>query len=153
MFTSVGKICGRSIASCAVLVAGACQVYTPVAVAPTIAGSDVRVTLTERGTATLYGPLGSGATQLEGKVRGVTDSSFSLAVTQVRRLSGVEETWNGEPFTLKQSDIATVEHKQTSVTRSLLLAGGVIGGAILAGRLGTGDQTGTLGGTSPPTQR
>lgn len=140
----------KSIATSALVLCGACQVYTPVSLGPSASGNDVRVTLTDHGTLVLYGPLGTGARQVEGKIQGMTDSTLTLGVTQVTRLTGVEENWKGEQFTFNRNDIASVERRQTSVPRSVLAAGAIVGGAFLATR-GTqgGDASGGPTGGPP----
>lgn len=121
----------------------ACQAYTPITVTPTTANQNVRVTLTDPGAALAYGPLGSGAKIIEGRLQSVTDSTLSLAVSQVTRLGGDDEARGGDVVTLARSNIASVEQKKTSVGRSLLLAGAIAGGAIIvAHSIGSGDQAG-----------
>lgn len=120
----------------------ACEVYTPVTVSPTQAGTNVRVTLTDQGTAMLASMLGTSAKQVEGSVSAVSDSTLRLAVTEVTRVDGNQEGWKGEPVTISRNVIATIERKQTSVARSVLVAGAIVGGAMLATRGGTGSQVG-----------
>lgn len=129
----------------------ACQVYTPVVVSPATAGTEVRVTLSDQGTASLGNSLGYGAKFVEGRLTTLTDSTVGVAVTQVTRISGIDETWKGEAVTVPRSGITTIERRETSVTRSLLVAGAVVGGALLAARAGTGSQVGSPGGGPPST--
>lgn len=123
--------------SVAVLACMGCQVYTPLTLAPAMTGTPVRVTLTESGQVANSTMLGGAATRLEGSVSAVTDSTVTLAVTDLTRLNGGEETWKGEAVTVRRSEIASVERKQTSVTRSVLMAGAVIAGAYLATKSGS----------------
>lgn len=133
----------------------ACQAYTPISVTPATAAQDVRVNLNEAGMAASFGRLGSGAASMEGRLQNVNDSTLSLAVTQVTLSGGDDEARSSESVTIPRSQIASVERRQTSVPRSLVAAGAVIGGAFLVARaLGNGDQTGSArGGGGPPTQK
>lgn len=135
--------------SVAVLACVGCQVYTPLTLAPTMTGTPVRVTLTESGSLANSVMLGGTAMRLEGNVSAVTDSTVTLGVTDLTRVSGAEETWKGESVTVRRSDIASVERKQTSVTRSIVLAGAVVAGAYLATKSGSSGEAilnGTGGG-------
>ncbi len=133
----------RKATAASVLFCGACQVYTPVTAATPSTGTAVRITLTEQGTASLYGPLGTGARQIEGSVHAVSDSTITLAVTSVERLNGADEQWNGETYAVPRNDIATVERKQTSVSRSVIVVAAIVGAAYLATKSGSsGDVSG-----------
>lgn len=121
----------------------ACQAYTPITVTPATATQDVRVTLTDAGAALTAGALGSGAMVIEGRLQSVTDSTLSLAVTQVTRAGGDDEARSGESVTLARSNIASVEQKRTAVGRSLLAAGVIVGGALLVAKsIGGSEQIG-----------
>lgn len=96
-----------------------------------------------------YGSLGSGVQVIEGRLQAVTDSTLSVAVTQVTRFGGDDESRGGESVTLARSNIASVERKQTSVSRSLLAAGAIAGGALLLAKsIGSGEP-GAAGGGIP----
>lgn len=128
-----------------------CQAYTPVQVAPSLAGETVRVTLTDQGTAQLASLIGVGAATLDGRVAAAPDSAIDLDVSAVTRIFGAEETWKGERVRVPAADIARVETVRPAVVRSVLLAGAIVGGAILAGRaFGGGHATGGAGTTPPP---
>jgi hypothetical protein len=140
---AIGTALTNVVASLGVVGLAACQVYTPIAVSPAGVGTEVRVTLTDQGMATLAPTIGASARQMEGHITAVTDTSVTIGVTDLTRFNGVEETWKGEPVAIRRSDIATVERKQTSVARSIVLAGLIIGGtAAIAASLGSGNQTG-----------
>jgi len=112
---------------------------------------NVRVTLTDAGTAQLAQLLGGGTASLKGRVTAVTDSTIALATSSVTRLSGTDETWNGEPVVLPRQDIASVSAEHVSVARSLLAAGALIGGAYAVTRAGAGSGVAGGGRTPPPT--
>lgn len=132
----------------------ACQAYSPISVTPATMSQDVRVTMTNTGMATSYGSMGSGIASMEGRLRSVTDSTLSLSVTSLTRSDGGDEARANEDVTLSRSNIASVEHRQTSVARSLLVAGAVVAGSILVARaIGNGDQTGGRGNQPQPVQK
>ncbi len=132
----------------------ACQVYTPIDAAPHAVGADVRVTLTDAGMRALSQPLGVGAAQVQGRLSDATDSTLTMDVTELTRLNGVDENWNGERLTIARGDIATVERRQLSVVRSVLLAGAVAGSAFLVAKsAGGASQSGRVGGGPPAGQQ
>lgn len=144
----------RSLTAGALLLCGACQAYTPVSVAPGNDGQNVRVTLTSSAVTAPHGAFGSGVGQLEGDLRDVTDSTISLSVTSVLRAAGSDEAWNGERITLPRTDIALVERRKTTVARSFLAAGAVLGTVVLIGRsINGGDASGGVGRSSPPVRK
>jgi len=71
-----------------------------------------------------------------------------LSVRKVSREGGIEDSYAGEPLTLMRRDYESVATGRTSVSRSLLLAGGIIAGALLLGR-GAGDLFGGDSGGHP----
>ena len=124
----------------------ACQVYTPISLSPQTQPTTIRVTLNEGGSYKLQPSLGANASQLEGQLLGVTDSTLSIKITELTRVSGADETWNGEPVTVPRDDISLVEHRTTSVARSVLVAVAIVGVAIAAGNV-----SGTSSGAPSPT--
>ena len=138
----------RAVAPAVVLLCAGCQVYTPISLSSQVAKDDIRLTLTDQGAVDLAKALGVGATQLEGHIDAVTDSTIVLRITELTRLSGSDEKWSGEPVPIPRGDVATVERRTTSVARSLVLGGAIAAGAILAGTVagsveggsGTGQQ-------------
>lgn len=88
------------------------------------------------------------ARTLDGILQSVNDSSLALSVQRVSRESGIEDTYAGEPLTLLRRDYESVATARTSVSRSLLLTGGIIAAALLVGH-GAGDLFGGGGGGPP----
>ncbi len=132
------------------LLCTACQVYTPISLSPQTQPTTVRVTLNDGGSYRLQPSLGANASQFEGQLLGVTDSTLSIKITDLTRVSGVEETWNGEPVTIPRDDISLVEHRGTSVARSVLAAAAIVAVAIAAGNV-TGTSSGAPSPTTPGT--
>lgn len=139
-----GFVAGVLLSCCA------CQTYMPVALSPDAAGGNVRVTLTSAGSAASFGKLGSGVGQLEGRFGALSDSALTMSVVQVNRLSGSEDGWDGESVTIPRSDVASIERRRTSVSRTLLLAGAIVGGTFwISQSTGAGTQSGSSGGRPP----
>jgi hypothetical protein len=134
------------LAAVALLSCAACQIYTPVSVTPAPHGQEVRITFAAAGATALQGNIGAHVTQLEGALQDANDSAIVVLVSHVTRTGGIEEVWDGEGVTLSRANITTVETRRTSVSRSLLAAGALVGGAILVSRaVGAGDQSGGSG--------
>ena len=131
----------------------ACTEYVPVRgeIEPA-SNARVRVTLTDQGSIDVAPRIGLRARTLEGMLQASTDTSLTLSVTRVSREGGIEDSYVGEQLTLSPRDYDAVERGKTSVRRSLLLAGGLVAGALLiatgSGQLGGGD-----GGKKPPPTR
>lgn len=138
----------KAIAPVVAVCCAGCQVYTPVTLASQAPAGNIRLTLTDQGAVNLAKALGGGATQLEGHVEGVTDSTIVIRVAELTRLTGFDEKWSGEPVSVARGDVATVERRSTSLVRSLLVGGAIVGGAVLAGSVAGS----AIGGssTSPP---
>jgi hypothetical protein len=131
----------------------ACTEYIPVRGAVDAASSPaVRVTLTDQGTVDVAPRIGLRASTLEGLVQSMTDSSLSLTVRKVSREGGIEDSYEGEHLTLLARDYGAVETSRTSVSRSLLLTGAIIAGALLAAK-GATDLSGGKTGGNPGSTR
>jgi len=127
----------------------ACTEYVPVrGGVDASAQPAVRVTLTDQGTIDVAPRIGMRAETLEGVLESVSDTSLALSVRKVSREGGIEDSYAGEPLTLMRRDYESVATGRTSVSRSLLLAGGIIAGALLLGR-GAGDLFGGDNGGHP----
>jgi len=140
----------RAVAPAVALLSVGCQVYTPVSLSSQLSNDDVRVTLTNDGTVNLARALGVGASQLEGHIDSVTDSTIVMRITELTRLSGSDETWSGEPVPIPRTSVATAERRTTSVARSVLLSGALVAGAVLAGTVAGSAQGGSTSGPIKP---
>ena len=119
----------RSLLLAAVL--SGCYVTVPLA-NPTRPepGTKLVVQLTDAGADDLARYLGPGVAQVDGRLLQASDTGLQLAVSQVSMRSGQEQFWKGEAVTLPRATIATVQQRKMSTTRSALLAGIIIAGAI-----------------------
>jgi len=142
-----------AVSAAAVLTVG-CYTYTPISSSAVPANQKTRVNLTEEGSfavARFIGPYGN---SLDGRITQTDDSGFVMAVSQVTRRTGVEESWRGEPVRVPRSAVASVSMPKLSRTRSALVAGGVIAVALgLATTLGGGSILGRNGGSTGSGQK
>lgn len=155
----VGSICkggrrAKAVVTLALLAnLVACAEYVPVRGSiDVMATPQVRVTLTDQGATDVASRIGQRARRLEGVLLAMTDSSLTLSVRKVSREGGIEDSYAGEQLTLATPDFDAVEQGRTSVRRSLLLAGGVVAGALLIAK-GAGDLSGGGSGKKPPPTR
>lgn len=112
----------------------ACYGYVPVA-QPPAAEAQVRVTLTDAGTATMVGAVGPSIELIDGRLVRADADSVVLGVTQTTSRRGVESDWRGERIAVPRSGVATVEARRLSRVRTALaVAGGVA--VLVAGAVG-----------------
>lgn len=140
-----------ALTAASLLVSTACQVYTPVQLSPSLAGKDVRVTLTQMGATDLASTLGSPAESVEGRLVSASDSALVVQMKSLLRMNGVEDSWNGESVRIPGNDVSRIETSRISTSRSGILAAAIIGAAYFAGRSfikGNGEATPSHG--QPP---
>ncbi|HET9634476.1 MAG TPA: hypothetical protein VFP26_00980 [Gemmatimonadaceae bacterium] len=119
---------------------GACYQYAAFQPTTSTLGQAVRVQLTDAGTARVASLVGPGASYLDGNLASLTDSSYTIAVTDLGRLNGTEETWKGEQATVYRSEAASIELRKAAPGRSAALTAALVGGAALVARaMGAGE--------------
>jgi len=107
------------------------------------------VRLSDKGAVDLSQRIGPRARQLEGTLKQATDSSMVLSVRRVTREGGGEDTYDGQDISIPSQDIETAEASRTSVSRSILAAGGILASAFLVAK-GAGDISGGGSNRPPP---
>jgi hypothetical protein len=112
-------------------------------------GYNVRVSLSDQGAVDLAPKIGPRARQLEGTLTQASNSTIVVTVRRVTREGGGDDTYNDIPISLPSRDVDGVERSTTSVSRSVLTAGAIVGTALLAAR-GAGDISGGKDGGKPP---
>ena len=130
-----------SLISICILAGSACTTYTPLRVADMSPGYNVRVSLSDQGAVDLAPKIGARARQLEGTLTQASDSMIVISVRRVVREGGGDDTYNDIPISLPSRDVDGVERSTTSVSRSVLTAGAIVGTALLAAK-GAGDVSG-----------
>ena len=123
------------------LLGAACSAYTSISPALAPPGGTVRLSINDAGRSETLVPLGREITSVEGEVRSVSDSSITIAVTEVSRASSDVEQYHGEAMTIPSRYIGVIERKRVQVARSFAIAGAILAGAIWIGSQGHGDVT------------
>jgi hypothetical protein len=139
----------RSLISICIVGVSACTSYTPLRMADMSPGYNVRVSLSDQGAVDLAPKIGARARQLEGTLMQASDSTIVMSVRRVVREGGGDDSYNDIPISLSSRDVESVERSRTSVSRSVLTAGAIVGTALLAAR-GAGDVSGGKNGGKQP---
>lgn len=115
------------------------------------AGTQAVAILNDRGRVALGDSLGANVDRVLGDVVSRGDTSFVLAVRNVRYFGGQSNAWNGERVTVPVQALRAVEQRRFSRTRTFLLVGGLVAGliAFIATRSILGDDGPSL--EPPPT--
>jgi hypothetical protein len=118
---------------CAVLLTG-CYEYAAFQPSETSIGKAVRVQLTNSGTEHVTAFVGPQADYLDGNLAAMTDSTYTIALSDIGRRNGSEESWKGEPVTFRRSDTEAITLRKASPGKSAGMTALLIGGAALIGR-------------------
>ena len=128
------------------LVLTGCYTYANSSVGDVPVGREVRVALTDSGSLRLAALVGPRASALEGRLAARADTAATLAVHQVTRFDGTSESWNGERVALPAAALRTVQRRTLSRGRTIGLAAGLVGTALLAVRAFQGSENLERGG-------
>ncbi len=131
---------------------GACFRYAPADFATVSTGAELLVSITEQGRTELREVLGPGAERVDGRLLSHTDEDLVLSVASIRHVDLREPVpWNGESVTIPRALVGRVQERSLDRTRSLLVGGLVVVGAVLASLISLtgGGDAGENGG--PPT--
>jgi hypothetical protein len=119
---------------------GACYQYAAFQPAQSTLGQAVRVQLTDAGTAHVAALVGPGAAYLDGNLASLTDSAYTIALADLGRRNGTEETWKGEQVTVTRAEVASIQLRKAAPGRSAALTAALVGGAALVARaIGAGE--------------
>jgi len=129
------------------LVAG-CYVYRPLGTSTPPRGHQLRMTLTDAGSATLASQLGPSVEAVGGMLVEDSPEAYVLSVVETRNRRGIETSWLGEQVSISKSAVATIERREFSRTRTGLVTVGTIAG-ILAARAAFWGPGGVFGGAKP----
>ena len=125
-----------------------CHSYVPIDPADVTPSRVVRLDLTDAGSVALGPAVGPYAVSVDGRISQRDDSVLVIAVSQVTRRSGAEESWNGEAVRVPRAGVASLGVEKLSPARTGLVVGGLAAlGAALGATLGGG---GGAGGRTPP---
>ena len=118
---------------------GACSTYTSVAPSLAPTSGTVRLSMNDAGRTEILPSIGGQVNSVEGEVRSISDSAVTIDVSEISRVSLDVETYHGAAVTIPSRYIGSIERKRVRVTRSLLIAAAIMGGAIWIGTQGHGD--------------
>ncbi len=129
-----------------------CYNYSPLTQPTPEPGASVSVTLTDAGSVDLARYLGPSVFVVRGRYVGTDDHGLVLSVSSVELVRGDEVAWAGERVTLPDDRIASVQVRQLSKRRSVLLVGvgitGLVATTAAFGLVGGASSGSTVGG--PP---
>jgi len=107
----------------AVCLTAGCYNYSPLATPTPEPGTYVAVTLTDAGALELAPYLGPNVFVVRGRYVGDAEQGVRVSVSSVELVRGDQVDWAGERVTLPKSTIASVQVRQLSRRRSVLLVG------------------------------
>jgi hypothetical protein len=123
-----------------------CYAYYPARDAGSLQGHRASVSLTDSGSVVLAPRIGASVVALEGRYAGDSAGAYLIDLAVTRQRSGVEADWRGERIVVPRALVASLEQREFSAPRSVLMgaltAVGLV--AITAAIRGKGDN-GTLG--------
>ena len=106
-----------------------CYTTQPLMAAPDV-GTPTVIVLNDRGRVALGEALGQNVDRLEGGVVSRGDSSFVVAVRNVRYFNGETNEWKGEQVTVPVAGVRTLEARRFSRKRTWTLVGALTAGFI-----------------------
>ncbi len=125
------KIFALSVAGFAL---AGCYDYAAFAPSQADLGQPIRVELTELGSKHATGFVGPEAGYIDGRLSSLTDSLYTISITDIGRRNGSEESWKGEPLDLAREDVRSIGLRRASTAKSTGLTALIVGGAALIAR-------------------
>jgi len=114
-------------------------------------GARVVAQLTPDGSQQLASQVGPRVIAVEGVLDQATADHLSLRMVRTEGANQVSTYWNNEEVSVPRPAIALLRERRLDRTRSYLMAGAIVGAALLAGALASGVFAGDEGpGTNPP---
>lgn len=111
----------------------ACTAYAPITMQLAPQAGTVRLSLSDAAHLENFGVLGSQISSIEGEVKAVSDSSVTIAASEVGRAAADNDRFRGETAVIPSRYIVSVERKRVQVARSVLVAGLITGAVIWIG--------------------
>lgn len=130
----------------AMLAVAGCYTYEPVTLTPAPQpGTDLRLSITDRGAADLRDYLGPNVETLNGELLEADTSEVDLRVRSVVMFNGSEQFWTGDRVRIPRSVVSRVELRRFSASRTGFLTALSVVGAVVLGNLllGGGDADGS----------
>ena len=148
----------KALGAAMLLLPSATGCYESHAVRTTVlpAGTQVSLSITDRGRVALGPQLGEGVLRLNGRVAQASDSMYVVRVSSVDYLAAPTGHWTGEEIKVPRDYVASVAERRLSRKRSWVMAGIVVGAiAVVAAGIkiigGGGVSDGTIPDNPPPT--
>jgi hypothetical protein len=114
-------------------------------------GTEVALSITDRGRVGLGERVGPGAMTVTGRLVGRTDSMYVLRVSSVDFINAGTSHWSGEELKVPRDYVSTVAERSFSRSRSWLMAGVVVGAiVVIAAGISLAAGGSDDGGTEPP---
>lgn len=148
---------GISVLLLLTLLLSGCYTSRPIATPVPVPGTRITAGLTQGGAAEVAALIGPHARSVEGVVVGVVgEREWQLSMIRVEQTDGQGVFWNREVVTLPASAFHDVRERQLDRRRSVILAGGIVGAALLLGQLfgaiGGSGEDGSVPPPPPPAQ-
>lgn len=125
----------RSAPAALILLLGGCYSQVPLEVAVPLPATRIVAQVTDSGAVALGNTIGSGALEVEGIVTEATPEAWKLQVLRVDDKFGASNVWQRQVITFPRFSLTRPRARRIDKQRSWLAAGGIIAGAVLAGRL------------------
>lgn len=91
-------------------------------------GTRVALDITDAGRVAMGGLVGPGVSQIEGRLLGVENDEYLLAVSAVSTFRGGTQVWSGERIRVRSEHVGTVYERRLSAGRSVALGVVAVGG-------------------------
>jgi len=130
----------------------ACYSYAPVETTPA-PGAQVALEVTDEGRVALRDKVGPGVVRLEGTLAGVEGTELLVDAQAVRQVRGYISDLGGVRVRLPRQYVTRIDERRLSRTKTLLVAGGIVGAIaalfITKGFGGKGTPPESTGGGGP----
>jgi hypothetical protein len=128
----IRRVFGAALATWFAVTSSGCFTYATVDPGAVTPGRDVRMELTDAGTAALAPLIGPGMVTVDGRVTSVDSGEVQLAVTQTTDRRSIEHLWRGEPVTVPRPLVSHVSQRKFSASRTALLSAGIAAAVVAA---------------------
>lgn len=118
------RLIRRSVLLPLVLASAACYDYHPVTDSSAGSGSEIRLSLTDRGSIDLAPLIGPQITKLDGTLVSVADTMLVVRVSSVINRVGFSSSWNGEQLRVPKGAVSGLERRSLNRRKSWLVGGG-----------------------------
>lgn len=128
----------------------ACYDYSAPATPGVSPASEVRLTLTDLGSAELAAQVGPRIESVDGRVRRATADTIVLAVTRTVGRDGREAEWRGELVAVSTRQVATLRERRLSPVRTAVAVAAGVGVVVAALLVGKNSSEASTGGATLP---